>query len=155
MHDSALKKKAKHCIAGKVRSLVIFRVNGTSLIEVVIAIGIISFAMIPLLGLMPAGMNMHRSASDDIALVLIKKDLTAQFRNLGFSSAASINSTNFFYSGNGESVLSSDPFAIYEAKLTRNDLAEFSSKANRLVFEIKKNRQSNAIIAITLPDDGT
>jgi uncharacterized protein (TIGR02598 family) len=131
--------------------------EGASLIEVVIAIGLISFAMVPLLGLMPGGMNMYRSASDDIALGLIKKDLTATFRNIGFSTVKLIgpNSTNFFYSGNGEPVESADPFAIYEAKLTQNDTAEFSSKANRLVFEITKNRQSNSVIAITLPDDGT
>lgn len=155
MRHSALKQKAKHCMINRVFASVLLRADALSLIEVVIAIGLISFAMIPLLGLMPGGMNMYRSASDDVALGLIRKDLTATFRNIGFSNAALVSSTNFFYSENGEPVQSSDPFAIYEVRLSSNDPAVFSPKANRLLFTILKNRQSNSMMAIILPDDGT
>jgi uncharacterized protein (TIGR02598 family) len=134
--------------------------EGFSLIEVVLAIGIISFAMIPLLGLMPVGVSMSRSASSDIALGLIRKDLTATFRNVGFSNLALVDSNNVFYSESfysesGERVESGDPFAIYKAKLKSNTPANFNSKANRLLFTIFKNGQSNSVLAIIFPDDGT
>jgi uncharacterized protein (TIGR02598 family) len=69
------------------------RCAGFSLIEVVLAIGIMAFAFIPLLGLMPLGLNTSRQAIDTTIDAQIVQQMTSLAQQTNFSSL-SILATN-------------------------------------------------------------
>ena len=52
-----------------------------SLVEVVIALGILAFCLVPLIGLLPAGFQTFRDANDEAAAANIFKELSLAIRN--------------------------------------------------------------------------
>ena len=135
------------------------RFCGFSLLEVVFAIGIVSFAIVPIMGLMPTGLQLFRSSSEDAALALIRTELVSEFRALGF---AKIQGSAFErkYDVNGEKVESGSALAIYEVVLQAIDSGPMTATGvqetlARLTFEVKKNQRTNGTMTVSVADDGT
>lgn len=73
-----------------------FRASAFSLIEVVLALGIISFAYVAIFGLFPAGMQTYRAAMDTgnegrIVQDVLSRAQAAHFRNLDALAQASLS----------------------------------------------------------------
>jgi len=86
-----------------------------SLVEVVMALGLISFVLVGLLGLMSAGLGGIRNASDESSSVMIAKKLVAE---IGQNSLDHILSSTFsarWFDTEGQEVSASDPFVVYRA----------------------------------------
>lgn len=136
---------------------------GMSLVELVMAIGIIGFAMVPLMGLMPAGLNLMRDSADGFALSLIRRDLAAECRSIGYSElmAKTPGGMEFFFGANGERVEASSPLRIYRVQLQANtatgvdgSVAADGARKARLSFSVERNGRPSGVITLGVPDDG-
>ena len=89
-----------------------FRSSGFSLVEVVMALGIISFAIVPLVGMMPIGLSnfrgsMDRSVSTQIAQLIINEARQAGFANL------SLWQGNRYFTDEGEETTAESATKVY------------------------------------------
>ncbi len=66
---------------------------GFSLVEVVIALGVVAFALIPLMGLVPMGLSTSRLAIDTTVEAQIIQYMTDQAQQSNFSALSELNST--------------------------------------------------------------
>lgn len=64
-----------------------------TLVEVAVAIGIISFAFVPIIGLLPLGLNISRQAIDTGVTAQIAQQLTTEAQQTDFSKLAALVST--------------------------------------------------------------
>lgn len=82
------------------------RRQGFSLIEVTMAIGLISFAMLSVLGLMPVGLNTLRKAMNQTVEGQIVQKMSGRFLLTPFSQLRTSYSTSqsFYYDQEGEEV---------------------------------------------------
>jgi uncharacterized protein (TIGR02598 family) len=69
--------------------------QGFSLIEVTIALGVVSFALIALFGLLPTGLTTFRSSIDRSVCSQIAQNIISQARQTDFSSLTNSSNTNF------------------------------------------------------------
>ena len=69
--------------------------RGFSLIEVTIAMGVVSFALIALFGLLPTGLSTFRSSIDRSVASQIAQNIISQARQTDFSSLTDSSNTNF------------------------------------------------------------
>jgi len=90
-----------------ITSLVPDRREGFSLVEVVIALGITSFVIIAIIGLLSVGLQTSRESAEDTNLALMTQTTTALLRSRPFSNV--FNSPNFgdatadyFFDANGD-----------------------------------------------------
>lgn len=150
-------------------------VRGFSLVEVVIAIGVIAFAFIPMMGMLPAGLDLSRQAIDATVEAQIAQQLTAEVQQTDFSRLGELASTSvanpYYFDDQGSKV--SDPAnAIYQAvfaiststalpnavatqKLATVTLCVLNTKSNRTSQEtdLTKNPDSKKI-SLLVPDNG-
>ena len=88
---------------------------GFSLVEVVIAVGIVAFAFIPLLGLVPMGLNASRQAIDTTVEAQIIQQMTSEALQTDFSTLSTLNNSALLYFDANGNVTSSASSAIYKA----------------------------------------
>lgn len=88
------------------------RQRGFSLVEVVIAIGIIAFAIVAIFGLMSAGLRNGQESASDLALGMMTQSVSANLRMAGYqavlSNAAYLPSNtnaNFYFNLDGDMAL--------------------------------------------------
>lgn len=149
--------------------------RGFSLVEVVIAIGVIAFAFIPMVGMLPMGLNLSRQAIDTTVEAQISQRLTAEVQQTDFSrldelATASI-ANPYYFDDQGNKV--TDPAnAIYQAtfaiststtlpnavatqKLATVTLCVLNTRSNRTSQEqdLTKNPDSKKI-TLLVPDNG-
>jgi uncharacterized protein (TIGR02598 family) len=148
---------------------------GFSLVEVVIAIGVIAFAFIPMVGMLPMGLNLSKQAIDTTVEAQIAQRLTAEVQQTDFSRldelAASSIANPYYFDDQGNKVI--DPAnAIYQAifaiststtlphavatqKLATVTLCVLNTKSNRTSQEqdLVKNPDSKKI-TLLVPDNG-
>jgi len=87
---------------------------GFSLIEAVLAVGIVAVAFVPLLGLMPIGLNTSRQAIDTTVEAEIVQQMTSQAQETNFSALTALNSSSVAcFDGNGNTTPSAT--ALYKA----------------------------------------
>jgi uncharacterized protein (TIGR02598 family) len=85
--------------------------KGFTLTEVVLALGIIAFAFIPVLGLLPLGLDTSRQAIDTTVEAQIVQSLSSKALQADFSNLDTLtNSFYFDYQGNS----TSEPNAVYK-----------------------------------------
>jgi len=127
---------------------------GFSLIEVVLAIGIIAVALVPLMALMPTAMQVHRDAVEStlIAQMLQRVTFDAQqteFENL-IDGSSSIGP--YFFDDQGTSVDENDPSRLFDVQVTLvspaivpSDEPDGSSSSNlaQLRIELARNPGGN------------
>lgn len=149
--------------------------RGFSLVEVVIALGVIAFAFIPMVGMLPMGLNLSRQAIDTTVEAQIAQQLTAEVQQTDFSRlaelAASSTTSPYYFDDQGNKV--TDPAsAIYQAifaiststtlpsavatqKLATVTLCVLNTKSNRTNKEqdLMKNPDSKKM-TLLVPDNG-
>ncbi|XHR29765.1 MAG: Verru_Chthon cassette protein B [Chthoniobacteraceae bacterium] len=90
--------------------------RGFSLIEIVLAIGVVSFALIAILGLISAGVNSSRSALNESLMAAMSRQIVSDLRQQQFASNSLFTSVNSgtstlqtaYFDANGVRLLSSD-----------------------------------------------
>lgn len=94
--------------------------GGFTLVEVVLAIGIIAFAFIPLMGLLPLGLDVSRQAIDTTVQSQIVQQLTTEAQQTDFSGlsdfAKSTTTHPYYYDDQGNKSTSTQ--GVYEAIIT-------------------------------------
>ncbi len=80
--------------------------GGFSLVEIVLAIGITSFALIATLGLLPVGLNTLRESSTQTAVANISQYIRGELQQISFNPATSfnvqnLNSTTYYFTRDG------------------------------------------------------
>ncbi|XHR30632.1 MAG: Verru_Chthon cassette protein B [Chthoniobacteraceae bacterium] len=98
--------------------------QGFSLIEVSVAIGIVSFSMLAILGLLPVGLNTVHDSLVQGATAGIAQQIQADLQQIAFNSAnafniQSISSSSYYYSDDGIPANATD--AYYKASFTVNN----------------------------------
>jgi len=91
-----------------------FQGNAFSLVEVVIAIGIVSFALLAMMGLASVSLQSERSSASDTDLAALSQQVFSRLRSLPF---ASLSDTNYFFDADGSPTTNSAG-AVYECAVT-------------------------------------
>lgn len=92
---------------------------GFSLVEIVLAIGITSFALIATLGLLPVGLNTLRESSTQTAVANISQYIRGELQQISFNpnssfNVQSLNSATYYFTRDG---VKTDPDSgYYQAK---------------------------------------
>ena len=97
-----------------------------TLVETTIAMGIVAFAMVPILGLVPMGLSTFRNAISCTAEAQIVQALSNEILLTDYDLVATKYASEklSYYSDEGELLLSSsDPSVIYTAKVVLQDVA--------------------------------
>ena len=102
------------------------RQRGFSLVEIVIAIGIVSFALLPTLGLLPIGLNSLRESMGQTAMANISQQIRGELQQISFNTSADFNihnlsSTNYYFTREGLKTSASGADVYYEAALSSQD----------------------------------
>jgi uncharacterized protein (TIGR02598 family) len=85
--------------------------QGMTLAEVAICLGLISFALVSMLGLLPTGMVTLREARDATAEGNYLQSLNAAYLSLGFSDMPA--SETYYFDQDGQAVTESSPLKRY------------------------------------------
>jgi uncharacterized protein (TIGR02598 family) len=131
------------------------RLHGAfSLVEVVLALGIISFAFIALLGMLPVGLKSLKSSQNDTITTLIVQKVLAEAQQTRFANLSTLAGERFFTDEGGDATASN---YIYHALVSVPlDGSGLPSKANSgpgfaivpplrtILVEISKNRTVQA-----------
>lgn len=92
--------------------------RGFTLVETVIAIGIVSTVMVALLGLMPEGMSMVSQAGQKTVGVRISSQIISEIQQQPFDALADFNNKKFYFDDQGTQLdEAGDPFRVYTAKV--------------------------------------
>ena len=106
-------------------------VAGFSLVEVVLSLGIVSFALVPLLGILPIGLGVSRSAVDLTLTAQIGQRMVSMIEQTGYSSYASLETSYYYFDDEGQPVTvaagAAPPAnAIYTASIVQAQTAKNS-----------------------------
>lgn len=132
MHRFPLKRKSK---------------SAFSLVEVVIALGVVSFVIVGLLGLMSVGIGGIRNATDDSVSASIGKKMVSEMQQNTLSNLLSAPSFPVrWFNAEGQEVPQTDPFAVYKAQavVTNPNLAGISSAnmIGQITINIYRNTET-------------
>jgi len=98
-----------------------------SLVEVTLALGVIAFALIAILGLIPVGLSSARDATEDTRVSLIAQDVAVRARALFGPASAASPATNWFFDSEGRFIDQSGGAnygnAFFRATVTSGDLS--------------------------------
>ena len=83
-----------------------------TLVEVTICLGLVSFGLISVLGLLPTGLMTLRDARDASARSRYLQTISAEYLSLSFADVPSSNT--FFFDRDGQLVESSSPSRLYK-----------------------------------------
>lgn len=130
--------------------------GGFSLVEVVIAMGIIAFALVALLGLMPVGLSTLRNAFDLTAEGMIVQKISSEACLTPFTKlAANYGNKTFYYDLEGlyltNSPASAPALTRYWVTTTVTDPGFPGSDKVSTANPLKKNLQTLSIQVITAP----
>lgn len=81
------------CTVLRVNSL---RTKGFSLVEVVLALGIVAFAVVATIGVLPVGLQSMRASRDDSAKRVIYSGIRSELASLDSTQAVNLSGTRFF-----------------------------------------------------------
>lgn len=96
---------------------------GFSLAEVTLSIAILAIAVIPIMALLPSGLDLQRSANERTTESQILQTLSGQYSGLEFSELESIASTgpqNWYFDVDGQPRAATEATRIYDARVTVN-----------------------------------
>jgi uncharacterized protein (TIGR02598 family) len=141
------------------RSFEIVRPNrrGFSLIEVTIALGIVAFCMIPIMGLVPIALKVSRQSMDRNIETRMVQSIRAQLLQAPFST---LTSTNFFFDADGMPLSAPAASSAYEvtATMQANTILPDNQEASYLKTTrleiVNRNRHQTNSNSIHLPDNG-
>lgn len=103
----------------KIRPLISRASGAFTLIETVLAIGIVSFAFVALMGLLPCGLQVFRKAMDTTLEGQMVQHLTGQLNQTPYNDLAQLQGQDFWFDEAGGPVAESSE-GIYSASLSLN-----------------------------------
>lgn len=145
------------------------RSPGFSLVEVTMALGVISFALVALVGMLPVGMSNFRQAIDNQTQAEIVQQVASEVQVMSFRDlsdpTAYLTKSEFFpkyFDERGGEVEASDPNRLYTVRsqpATNPKLPGASSYAASLLvlnFEILKKTAPKVtnVFSLTVSDNG-
>lgn len=131
------------------------RQRGFSLVEVAIAIGILSFCMIPIMALIPVALKSSRQSMDRNTEIRMMQAVRAELLKAPFSTLS--NSTTFFFDMDGFPQTNAGYYKVTAAILPSTSLP--SAQANSYlrtvqVFTVNTIRGQTNTNTLHLPDNG-
>jgi len=92
--------------------------RGFTLIEVVLALGVVAFAFVALMGLMPVGLEMFRNSIDTSVRAQIVEHVTTDAMETDFDALISSSNavTTIYFDDQGDEV--TQPLSIYQVQVT-------------------------------------
>lgn len=112
-----------------------------SLIEVTIALGILAFALVGIMGLMPVGLRTMGDAIDDGTSSLIARRLVGEARQSSLDALITNNSTTRYFDFEGQEVASvSSSLSVYKADTM---VSAQSSNLALVSITVSKNNSGN------------
>lgn len=130
---------------------------GFTLVEVTISLGIVAFAMISLVGMLPAGLSNFRTAMATTIEAQIVQALADDILVTNFSNLSKFTGQEYTYDSRGVGTQPDDPGAIYTAKVTLHPLDNLQSypvllknasqqdEAYNVRIEIARKNQPNQV----------
>jgi len=97
--------------------------GGFTLIETVLAIGIVAFAFVGIMGLLPCGLQVFRQAVDTTLEVQMVEHLVAKVSRTPAGDLGLLQGQNFYFSETGDLVPEQSAEGIYVANLSLNTQA--------------------------------
>jgi len=94
-----------------------WQTEGFSLVEVVLAIGIISFGLISMMGLLPSGLQAFRSSMERTVSAQVAQAIMGEAKQKDFTNLTSAAATYRYFTQEGVETLSR-PEGIYTAEVT-------------------------------------
>jgi len=104
--------------------------RGFSLVEVVLALAVLSFAMLPMMGLIGTSLQSYREAINDTVSRQIMTQLAVNAQQARLSDLQSQPSVTYYYDFEGNPVQQSDPQRVYTASVTNQPDADLLNSAN-------------------------
>ncbi|MEI9998946.1 MAG: Verru_Chthon cassette protein B [Verrucomicrobiota bacterium] len=126
------------------------RPTAFSLIEVVLAIGVTSFALLSMVALLPIGLKTSREAADDMTQAQIVQYARNQLELTTFSDLAVWTTNPVYFDAQGLPTTANDPSQIYKATFVVTSVAFCSSTASSaspiLIHTGPQNNNTNAML---------
>jgi uncharacterized protein (TIGR02598 family) len=97
---------------------------GFTLVEVTVAIGIVAFAMIGMLGLLPVGLTTFQEASTTSIRAQIVQAITS---DIARSDSSNISTGTHYFDNEGNSLETNGPKTVYTAVVNAADLVELAN----------------------------
>jgi len=92
--------------------------RGFSLVETALALGVISFALISLLGLLPGGLQTFRKAMDLTLQTEMTQALIGKVKQTSFTGLSQLAAQTYYFDDYGSLVTAADASATYVATVT-------------------------------------
>ena len=140
--------------------------TGFSLVEVVLAMGIVSFTFLGLVALIPTGLKMSREAADATTESQIIQFVRNQMQLTTYTGLATACATPLYFTADGLPTTANDPNEIYKVNLTTANVAmadavgnttDLSSTSAQIVRITITNRSASAAntFSIVVPNTGS
>lgn len=91
-----------------------------TLIETVLAIGIVSFALVGIMGLLPCGLQVFRKAMDTTLESQMVQHLSGKISQTPYEDLSLLQGQNFWFDDSGNFVAENSADGIYQATVTVN-----------------------------------
>ena len=134
------------------------RLRAFSLVEVTMALGIAAFAFTALLGMLPIGLNLFRTATDSSVTTRIVQKISGDLQQTDFDSLSQSGNQTFYFDEQGTTRKSKDN-AIYWAQVQIVPTTKLpgassqpSSDLARVVIQVARNPNGTAF---SQASDGT
>ena len=128
-----------------------------SLIEVTLALGLCSFAIVGVFGLLAVSMNSTRSSASDTTLAAMVGEVQADLRGRAFpdvENGLSAASLVYYFNGDGTRLPSRDATTVYECRIRGQadpDTAGTKNNLLRLRLEFSRQADGRSHVVSTLP----
>ena len=113
------------------------RNHGFTLVEVCIAMGIMTVALVPLLGLMANGLMRVGSNIDNVQAVNISQQVFVAAQQQSFSQLAATTSYQTYFTAEGDAVPAGSPSIVYTASVTCTNSAVTAPTPPLVTLSIK------------------
>lgn len=125
------------------------RAVGFTLVEVTISLGIVAFAMVSLVGLLPAGLSNFRVAMSNTIEAQIVQALSEDVAATDFAHLAGLENQKFTFDSRGVETAADGKFAVYTASITLQPVDDLASFPVRLKDASSRNEAYNVQIQIS------
>ena len=137
--------------------------SGFSLVEVVLAVAVVSFSLLPMVALLPTGLESVRESANDTALGAILEKARAELNQAAWSDVSSrLNGRQWFFDESGKHLPAgaASPGAYYLLRFVVNPAQVqgaaplFENSARRVTLEVRypvfapANNQKTQLIAL-------
>lgn len=125
------------------------RAAGFTLIEVTISLGIVAFAMVSLVGLLPAGLSNFRVAMSNTIEAQIVQALSEDVAATDFVNLASLANQKYTFDSRGMETAADGRFAMYTASIVLQPIDDPASFPVRLKDASARNEAYSVQIQIS------